>query len=162
MVPIEALKPHPRNPNRHGEEQIRLLAKIIGHQGWRSPVVVSRRSGCVVAGHGRIDAARALGVETVPVNYQEFATDEDELAFIRSDSNTAQSIATSTQAGSGMVLVNGEKRLFTIDELKKMFGFPCDFKTHGSFAKQWARFGNSVPPVMMYHIAAVIRDSVLA
>ena len=54
------LVPHPRNPNKHGDNQIALLAKIIGNQGWRNPIVVSERSGFIVAGHGRLGAARVL------------------------------------------------------------------------------------------------------
>ena len=40
IVDVEALVPNPRNPNRHSDEQIRLLAKIIKHQGWRAPITV--------------------------------------------------------------------------------------------------------------------------
>ena len=36
LVDIEKLVPNPRNPNRHPENQIKLLAKIIRAQGWRS------------------------------------------------------------------------------------------------------------------------------
>lgn len=67
-----SLVPHPKNPNGHPEEQIRLLAKIIRHQGWRNPIVVSARSGFVVAGHGRLEAALLLGAVDVPVDVQEF------------------------------------------------------------------------------------------
>ncbi|MBN8458172.1 MAG: hypothetical protein J0M04_10065 [Verrucomicrobia bacterium] len=35
---------HPRNPNRHGLPQVDMLARIIGHQGWRNPIVLSARS----------------------------------------------------------------------------------------------------------------------
>ena len=38
-------------PNQHSADQIILLAKIIGGQGWRAPIVVSKRSGYIVAGH---------------------------------------------------------------------------------------------------------------
>lgn len=54
-----------------------------------------------------------------------------------------------------------ERRKFTIAELKRICGFPDDFSLSGSYAQQWERLGNSVPPVMMYHIAAAIRDGVL-
>ena len=65
-----ALVEHPRNPNRHPQKQIELLARIIRHQGWRNPIVISARSGFVVAGHGRLAAARQLGVYEVPVDVQ--------------------------------------------------------------------------------------------
>ena len=50
-----------------------------------------------------------------------------------------------------------EKRKFTIAELKRICAFPDDFELTGSYAQQWARLGNSVPPVMMAKIAEVIR-----
>jgi len=46
-----------------------------------------------------------------------------------------------------------EKRKFTIAELKRICAFPDDFILTGSYAQQWERLGNSVPPVMMKHIA---------
>src|SRR5262245_5749664 len=61
MVGIEKLVTNPRNPNQHPQTQIALLAKVINHQGWRSPIVVSNRSGFIVAGHGRFEAAKLLG-----------------------------------------------------------------------------------------------------
>ena len=72
---VEELVAHPRNPNNHSDTQIKLLAKIIAAQGWRAPVVVSERSGFIVAGHARLAAAQLLGVESVPVNVQPFKTE---------------------------------------------------------------------------------------
>lgn len=54
-----------------------------------------------------------------------------------------------------------EPRTLTIPELKRIASFPDDFNFTGSFAQTWERIGNSVPPVMMEHIAAAIRDTVL-
>jgi DNA (cytosine-5)-methyltransferase 1 len=54
-----------------------------------------------------------------------------------------------------------DKRKFTIAELKRICAFPDDFVLTGSYAQQWERLGNSVPPVMMMHIASAIRDGVL-
>ena len=85
LADIASLIPNPRNPNKHGDKQIALLAKIIRHQGWRAPVVVSKRSGFIVAGHGRLEAAKLLQVQTVPVNDQEFETEADEWAHLVAD-----------------------------------------------------------------------------
>ncbi len=87
---IVNLVAHPRNPNRHPDKQVALLAKVIRHQGWRSPIVVSRRSGFIVTGHGRYQAAKVLGVEKVPVNFQDFATEADELAHLVADNRIAE------------------------------------------------------------------------
>ncbi len=90
LVPLEKLVPNPRNPNQHPQSQVALLAKVIGHQGWRSPVVVSTRSGFIVAGHGRYEAAKALGLSVVPVDYQDFATEADEWAHLIADNRLAE------------------------------------------------------------------------
>lgn len=84
------LAAHPRNPNRHPADQIRLLAKIISHQGWRNPIVVSSRSGFVICGHGRLMAAMMLGVESVPVDVQDFETEADEWAHLVADNRLAE------------------------------------------------------------------------
>ena len=54
-----------------------------------------------------------------------------------------------------------EKRKFSIAELKRICGFPDDFILKGTYPQQWERCGRSVPPVMMSHIAATIRDEIL-
>jgi hypothetical protein len=90
MVDLAELTPNPRNPNQHPESQIKMLAKIIRHQGWRSPIVVSKRSGFVVSGHGRLAAARLLQLEQVPVDLQDFATEADEWAHLVADNRLAE------------------------------------------------------------------------
>jgi DNA (cytosine-5)-methyltransferase 1 len=49
-----------------------------------------------------------------------------------------------------------ERRKFTIAELKRICAFPDDYILTGSYADQWARCGNAVPPVMMFHIASAL------
>lgn len=88
-VEIASLILHPRNPNIHSKAQIERLAEIIRYQGWRYPVNVSKRSGFVVSGHGRIEAAKFLGESQVPVSYQDFETDEQEYAAVVSDNAIA-------------------------------------------------------------------------
>ena len=84
------LVPHPKNPNTHSEEQIRLLSKIIQHQGWRNPIVISKRSGYIVAGHGRLMAAELLGLNEAPVDIQDFETEADEMAHLVADNRIAE------------------------------------------------------------------------
>jgi DNA (cytosine-5)-methyltransferase 1 len=55
-----------------------------------------------------------------------------------------------------------ERRKFAIAELKRLCGFPDDFILTGSYAQQWERLGRAVPPVMMSHVAATIRDRILS
>lgn len=90
MVDIEAMVENPRNPNKHSDKQISLLAKIIKSQGWRNPIVVSNRSGFIVKGHCRLAAARLLGVESVPVDYQDYETEAAEWADMIADNKIAE------------------------------------------------------------------------
>ena len=90
MVATDSLVENPRNPNKHPESQIIALAKIIRHQGWRNPIVVSKRSGFVIKGHGRLLAARMLGEESVPVDYQEYASEAAEWADMVADNKIAE------------------------------------------------------------------------
>lgn len=89
LVPIKDLKPHPKNRNKHPSEQIDRLAKIITYQGIRSPIKVSKRSGYITAGHGRLEAFRKLKIKKAPVNFQDYETDEQEYADIQSDNAVA-------------------------------------------------------------------------
>ncbi len=90
LVPVGELKPNPRNPNTHPQRQIELLAKNIRYFGWRQTITVSKRSGLVVSGHGRLMAAKHLGTEVVPVDYQDFANENDELAVLVADNRLAE------------------------------------------------------------------------
>ncbi len=48
IVPTNSLRPNPSNPNKHSKDQVVLFAKIIEKLGWRSPIVISLRSGLIV------------------------------------------------------------------------------------------------------------------
>ena len=89
-VDVVDLVEHPRKPNKHGDKQIALLAKIIRNQGWRNPIVVSADSGFIVAGHGRLMAAKVLNVEQVPVDYQPFDNEAEEYAHLIADNRIAE------------------------------------------------------------------------
>ena len=90
LVKVEELIPHPKNPNTHPQSQIKILAQNIRYHGWQHPIVVSKLSGYIVAGHGRLEAARELGVSIVPVEYQDFATEDNELAVLVGDNRLAE------------------------------------------------------------------------
>lgn len=90
LVDVAAMVPNPRNPNRHPDKQIELLAKIIKNQGWRAPITVSTRSGFIVRGHGRLLAAQALGVTQVPVDRQDYASEAEEWADLIADNRIAE------------------------------------------------------------------------
>lgn len=65
LVPIDELKPYARNAKRHPDAQIQLLKQSIERYGFNAPVLIS--DGEIVAGHGRMMAARELGMTELPV-----------------------------------------------------------------------------------------------
>lgn len=94
---------HPRNPNKHSTEQIAMLAAIIAHQGWRSALTISKRSGFVVTGNGRLEAALHLGVKQAPVDYQDFETESDEFAHMLADNKIAELAELNFQEVAGLL-----------------------------------------------------------
>ncbi len=64
--PINRLVPSPRNARTHNEMQVAEIAGSIRAFGFTNPILVND-AGDVIAGHGRLAAARKLGLETVPV-----------------------------------------------------------------------------------------------
>lgn len=90
LVPVEDLKFHPKNRNIHTKAQIERLAQILDYQGWRYPVKVSNRSGFVPSGHGRILAAKLNKWKKVPVNFQDYDSDEQEYADVQADNAIAR------------------------------------------------------------------------
>jgi DNA (cytosine-5)-methyltransferase 1 len=65
-----------------------------------------------------------------------------------------------TKTGRG--IANTERRKFTIAELRRICSFPDDYVMQGSYAQQWARMGNSVPPLMAKAIGEAVRDALLS
>lgn len=89
LVDVKKLKAHPKNRNTHPDEQITRLAKILAYQGWRYPVKVSKRSGFITSGHGSLLAAKSNKWKQVPVNYQDYESDEQEYADLQADNAIA-------------------------------------------------------------------------
>lgn len=90
VVDTIKMVPNPANPNKHPDDQIKLLAKIIKASGWRQPITVSKRSGFIVKGHGRLMAAQLAGFKQVPVDYQEYASEAEEYADLIADNRIAE------------------------------------------------------------------------
>jgi len=90
LVAIDELRPHPNNANTHSPEQLERLAKILKYQGWRKPIVVSKLSGYIVSGHGRLLASRIAGFSEVPVSEQEYDNEKQELADLIADNKIAE------------------------------------------------------------------------
>jgi DNA modification methylase len=89
LLPVKELRRNPKNPNIHSKEQIERLAQILEYQGWRYAIKVSRQSGFITSGHGRLEAAIHLGQSNVPVVFQDYDNDEQEYADIVADNAIA-------------------------------------------------------------------------
>ena len=90
LVDIHKLQINPKNPNKHPAKQIDLLDKIIDYQGQRSPIIVSKRSGFITKGHGRLDAIKKLGWTKAAVDYQEYSDEAQEYADMVADNKIAE------------------------------------------------------------------------
>jgi DNA modification methylase len=64
-IPVASLRPCPRNARTHSKKQIRQIADSIRQFGFTNPVLVGE-NGEIIAGHGRVEAAKLLGLEKVP------------------------------------------------------------------------------------------------
>ena len=89
MVSVKELKPNPLNRNSHPKDQVERLAKILEYQGWRYPIKVSKRSGLITSGHGRLEAAKLLKLKEVPVSFQDYADEAQEYADLTADNAIA-------------------------------------------------------------------------
>lgn len=85
---LDELQPYPGNPRMHGEKQIAALMASIGKLGFRTPVITNEEK-VILAGHGRIEAAKRLGLETVPVIVITGMTKAQQRAFVLSDNKLA-------------------------------------------------------------------------
>ena len=124
VVDLDTLVPNPRNANEHPDAQIKLLAKIMKHQGWRNPIVVSNRSGFMTKGHGRLLAAKLNGWVTAPVDYQDYRNEADEWADMIADNKIAELAESNEMRIQEIALDLGKD--FDFD----LFGIP-DFKVVG-------------------------------
>ena len=90
IVAIEKLIPNPKNPNTHPDAQIQALGRIIRQTSRRAPITVSKRSGFIVKGHGRLAAAKLEGLTEVPVDYQNYTNEAEEYADLVADNRIAE------------------------------------------------------------------------
>ena len=87
--PIEALIPYARNAQLHSDAQIDQIAASIEEWGWTIPVLVDEAGG-LIAGHGRILAARKLGIGEVPTMVARGWSDEKIRAYRVADNKLAE------------------------------------------------------------------------
>ena len=88
-LPLLSLKPYARNPRTHSPKQIQQIANSIREFGFTNPVLIDADGG-VIAGHGRIEAAKALGIKQVPTLRLDRMTDAQKRAYIIADNKLAE------------------------------------------------------------------------
>lgn len=88
--PIEALIPYARNSRTHSDAQVAQIAASIREFGWTNPVLVDGENG-IIAGHGRVLAARKLDMTEVPVIELRDMTEAQRRAYIIADNKLAES-----------------------------------------------------------------------
>ena len=89
LVDVDSLTPYGRNARRHTRKQIRKIADSIEEFGWTNPVLVDGQGG-IIAGHGRVEAARLLGLSKVPTIRLEHLTEAHKRAYIIADNRLAE------------------------------------------------------------------------
>jgi hypothetical protein len=88
MRTVESLTPYAKNARTHSAEQIARIAASIENFGWTNPILIDSESG-IVAGHGRLAAAKKLGMTEVPVIELAGLSDEQRRAYIIFDNQVA-------------------------------------------------------------------------
>jgi DNA modification methylase len=83
------LKPDPRNPRVHSDKQVRQIAQSIESFGFNVPLLIDDEQK-VIAGHGRLIAARRLGWETVPAIRLSHLTESQRMAFLIADNRLTE------------------------------------------------------------------------
>ena len=113
IVPVEKLIPYVKNSRTHSHGQVAQIAASIKEFGWTNPILVDGESG-VIAGHGRLLAARKLGQKEVPVIELAHMTESQKRAYVIADNQLAMN------AGWDMTLLSLE-----LADLKEQ-GFEMD------------------------------------
>jgi DNA modification methylase len=94
--PLEALIPYINNSRKHSDEQVAQIAASIKEFGWTNPILVDGTNG-IIAGHGRLLAARKLSMDKVPVIELAHLTDTQKKALIIADNKLALNADWDTQ-----------------------------------------------------------------
>ena len=136
---VAALIPYARNPRTHNETQVAKIAASIVEFGWTNPILVDGDNG-IIAGHGRLAAARKLGLDSVPVIELAHLSVNQKRAYVIADNRLALDagwdeemlaleLADLTSAGYDLALTG-----FDDVDLEAMFGDPDGDTVEGNTA----------------------------
>jgi site-specific DNA-methyltransferase (adenine-specific) len=87
-VAVEALIPYAKNSRTHSDAQVAQIAASIKEFGWTNPILIDGTKG-IIAGHGRLMAARKLGYDKVPVIQLKDMTESQKKAYVIADNQLA-------------------------------------------------------------------------
>ncbi|MDP3460072.1 MAG: ParB/Srx family N-terminal domain-containing protein, partial [Hyphomonas sp.] len=87
--PVSTLTAYAGNARTHSAKQLRQIAESIKTFGWTNPILIDEAGG-VIAGHGRLEAARLLGLDRVPVICLAEMTEGQKRAYIIADNKLAE------------------------------------------------------------------------
>ncbi|MDG6078962.1 DNA methylase N-4 [Erythrobacter litoralis] len=85
---VASLKPYARNARTHSKKQVKQIAASIDRFGFTNPVLVSD-NGEIIAGHGRVEAAKLLGLKRVPTLALSHLSEEERRAYVLADNKLA-------------------------------------------------------------------------
>ena len=88
-LPIQALQPYSGNARTHSPKQIKQIARSIERFGFNNPVLIDD-NGQIIAGHGRVQAAQQLELETVPCVRLSHLSESDKRAYVLADNRLAE------------------------------------------------------------------------
>lgn len=88
-APIASLKPHPANSRQHPDAQIQVLVGLLKRFGWMRPILVDKHDQ-IIAGHGIVMAAKALGETEVPVLRLDHLKPDELRAYLIADNQSGQ------------------------------------------------------------------------
>lgn len=87
--PIDKLKPYKNNPRTHSEEQVQQIANSMSQWGWTMPILIDEHDR-IIAGHGRLEAAKLLHLDTAPCIVAQGWTNTQKRAYVIADNKLAE------------------------------------------------------------------------
>ncbi len=86
---VDDLRPYSRNARTHTRKQIKEIARSIQRFGFTNPVLIDDRNG-IIAGHGRVEAAKLLDMQAVPVLRLSDLSAAEQQAYVIADNRLAE------------------------------------------------------------------------
>ena len=151
---IERLQPYEKNARVHSKEQVGQIAASIVEFGFLNPILVDSNDG-IVAGHGRLSAAKELALDEVPVVVLDHLTDSQKKAYILVDNKLAEN-ATWNEALLQEEIVALNLQDFDIsvlgwdeDEIREIMEFDADETNNDDDSEGTRGLGE---PIVSYNI----------